>query len=438
MKIKAAFLSGLFSGVLYAETSLTTEQQVFGSGFSFENIPPPATNDLGSRARWQVISGKVDRNGGGIASMHDGKVPNGDFEPRTNFFFAAGSNGGLVHVNLGDAVDLKRITSYSRHFKNRGPQVFDLYASLSEKPPVGSGDLKTKEWVKLASIDTRDANRSMGGRHTASLTGKIGRFRQLVFDIKPTEKKTPFGLTFFSEIDIVEVNGPDLKHVPSGNPPKVIRFATPDKKYSFVVDATDAPHYENWVKTELSPVILEWYPKIVDLLPGDGYEAPTTVTLQFKNDLPDGVPAYATGSFVTMNAPWFKNQLGKEAKGCVVHELVHVVQNYWLAPRLNPNPKRTPGWVTEGLADYIRWFLYEPETKGAHYTPAQIRTMKHDASYRISANFIDWVSRNHQKNIARLINEAARTGRYEDDLWKKQTGSSIGELARGWKSQGLK
>jgi hypothetical protein len=435
MKIKATFTLSLLTSTLFAEIKTTTEQQVFGSGFAFENIPAPATNDFGTKAKWQIISGKTDQNGGGIAALHDGKVPSGDDEPRKNFFFTAGSDGGLVHVDLKKAVDLKRITTYSRHFQNRGPQVYDLYASRSAKPPRNAADLKTKDWIKLASIDTRNANRSMGGRHAACLTGKIGRFHQLVFDLKPTEKKTPFGLTFFSEIDIVEVNGPALNYLPVGNPPKIIRFATKDKKYSFIVDTTEAPQYEKWIKDDLSPVVLEWYPKIVDLLPSKGYEAPTKVTLQFKNNVPDGIPAYATGSFVTMNAPWFKNELKKEAKGCVVHELVHVVQNYWLAPRLNPNPRQTPSWVTEGLADYIRWFLYEPESKGAHYSPAQIRQMKHDASYRISANFIDWVSRNHQKEIATLINNDARHGRYEENLWEKHTGSSIDELARAWKAQ---
>jgi hypothetical protein len=62
-------------------------------------------------------------------------VPSNDDAPRENFFFAAGSNGGLVHVDLKKSVDLKRITTYSRHFQNRGPQVFDLYASRSENHP---------------------------------------------------------------------------------------------------------------------------------------------------------------------------------------------------------------------------------------------------------------------------------------------------------------
>lgn len=421
--------------VLGLGVTVTKEQLTFGSGFSFEKIPAPATNDLGTTARFSLLSGRADRNGPGLKALNDGKVPSGDDAPRSNFFFAAGSDGGRLLVDLGKTEKLERITSYSRHFNNRAPQVYTLYGTTSDKAPGANTDLTRNGWKKIAIVDTRDPKGAMGGRHAASIAGELGGFRQLVFDVKPTEKQTPFGLTFFSEIDIVKVDGPKLNFVPAGKPAKVIRFATADKKYSFIVDASEAPQYTDWVEKELKPVIIEWYPKLVAMLPGKNYQAPTKVSLQFKNDVAPGVPAYATGSRITMNAPWFKNQLNREAKGCVVHELVHVVQNYWLARRLNPNPTRTPGWVTEGLADYIRWFLYEPESKGAHYTPAQIKKMKHDASYRISANFIDWVSRNHNQDIASLINDAARNGSYDDTLWKKYTGKSLEELATGWKSQ---
>ncbi len=425
----------LLVGQLSGKVNVTTDQLTFGTSFASEKIPAPATNDLGTTARFSLLSGRADRNGAGLDALNDGRVPSGDDEPRRNFFFTAGTDGGRLLVNLGKTEKLERLTTYSRHFQSRAPQVYTLYGSKSDKAPASDADLTKNGWTEIAKVDTRNPNRSMGGRHAANITGDLGSFRQLIFDIKPTEKKTPFGLTFFSEIDIVKANGPKLTFVPAGNPPKVIRFATDDKKFSFIVDATEAPQYADWVEKDLKPVIIEWYPKLVAMLPGKNYEAPTKVTFQFSNDVPKGVPAYATGSRVTMNAPWFKNQLNREAKGCVIHELVHVVQNYWLAPRLNPNPKRTPSWITEGLADYIRWFLYEPESKGAAYSPAQIKKMKHDASYRISANFIDWVARTHKKDIARLINKAARNGLYEDGLWKKHTGKSLDELASGWKSQ---
>ena len=65
------------------------------------------------------------------------------------------------------------------------------------------------------------------------------------------------------------------------------------------------------------------------------------------------------------NKKWFRANLQGEAIGSVVHELVHVVQEYGRARRENPEATRSPGWLVEGLADYIRWFLYEPQSHGA-------------------------------------------------------------------------
>ena len=59
-------------------------------------------------------------------------------------------------------------------------------------------------------------------------------------------------------------------------------------------------------------------------------------------------------------------------------------------------------WLVEGTADYVRWFNYEPQSHGAdivwmrrlrHFTP------RYDASYRISANFLNWVTEKYDKEI---------------------------------------
>ena len=123
-----------------------------------------------------------------------------------------------------------------------------------------------------------------------------------------------------------------------------------------------------------------------------------------------------------------------EAKGAVVHELVHVVQSYGRARRTNRNARRTPGWVVEGIADYIRWFLYEPQTHGADITARNISRARYDGNYRISANFINWVAETHDKNIVGKLNAAAREGRYSEDLWKEYTGSNLQELNDAWKA----
>jgi hypothetical protein len=60
---------------------------------------------------------------------------------------------------------------------------------------------------------------------------------------------------------------------------------------------------------------------------------------------------------------------------------------------------------------------------------------KHDASYRTSANFIDWVIRNHPNDgrFLEKLNEAAREGRYSGETWKELTGMTEQELADAWR-----
>ena len=112
-------------------------------------------------------------------------------------------------------------------------------------------------------------------------------------------------------------------------------------------------------------------------------------------------------------------------------ELVHVVQNYW--GRRGQRATPTPGWLVEGIADYGRWFLYEPLSKGAEITKGNLARAKYDASYRVTANFLDWVSQTKDKDIVRKLNAAAREGRYSEQIWKDSTGKTVQELGDEWK-----
>jgi hypothetical protein len=201
--------------------------------------------------------------------------------------------------------------------------------------------------------------------------------------------------------------------------------------YKITIDTSETPDLCGWADQKLQPVVKEWYPKLVEMLPSEEYEAPTEVTIAVKKDA-KGV-AFASGNKITCAAEWFRKNLDGEAVGAVVHEMAHVVQNYGWGRRRNPDAKRTPGWIVEGIPDYIRWFLYEPQTKGAEITERNLSRAKYDANYRITGNFIDWVVRTYDKDIVRKINAAARAGKYSDDLWKEYTGKTVQELGAEWK-----
>jgi hypothetical protein len=168
------------------------------------------------------------------------------------------------------------------------------------------------------------------------------------------------------------------------------------------------------------------------MLPSEGFQAPTKVSIVFSASM-QGVAATG-GTRVRCAASWFRRELQGEAKGAVVHELVHIVQDYGIARRINPNPTQTPGWLVEGIADYIRWFFYEPQMHGAEITGRNISQARYDGNYRISGNFVNWAAETYDKDIVRKLNAAAREGNYNEEMWTKLTGHTVQELGDEWKA----
>ena len=274
--------------------------------------------------------------------------------------------------------------------------------------------------------------------------GTLVKFRHLLLQISPTEKDDGFGNTFYSEIDVLDAAATEapVAATPAGNrggggrnlfnrdgpmdpngPAPIV--AKTEAGHEIVFDYSAAPDLKEWVETKLKPVCVDWYPKIVAMLPGDNYQAPQRFTVMFSGDY-RGVAA-AAGNRIVCSTNWFKNNLEGEALGAVVHEMVHVVQQY---RRPREGFTRNPGWLVEGLADWIRWFNYEDESKRPR--PRASRANYND-SYRTTGHFLDYVVKKYDRDLIRKLNAAMREGRYTDELWKELTGKSAEELGREWK-----
>jgi len=432
------FLVGVAS---HGEVKVVAERTADSSGFKFKSVPLPARNDSAAKAHFKLVDGEPDRNGGELTLLHDGRVPSDEDQPSENFFFRAGTDGGRIQIDLGSAISVKQVNSYSWHSNTRAPQVYKLYAAEGtasgfNAEPKRATDPEACGWKLVARVDTRPQQGDGGGQHGVAISdtgGALGKFRYWLLDISRTEERDAFGNTFYSEIDVIDAEAPEIAAAtPEDDRPVTTTFEAADGKYQFTMDATVAPDLMEWADNELRPVVQQWYPKLVAMLPSDGYEAPTNITLRFRNDM-RGTPASASGGRVNMNSGWFRRELKREARGSVVHELVHVVQNYGRARRTNPDATRTPSWLVEGIPDYIRWFLYEPEVKGAEITERNLARAKYDASYRITGNFLNWVTAIYDKDIVRKLNAAAREGKYTEQLWKDYTGKTAQELGDEWK-----
>ena len=246
-------------------------------------------------------------------------------------------------------------------------------------------------------------------------------------DITPTEAADTFGNTFFSEIDILDRPASEAAETPVEIVESVGIEGT---DYRFTVDTTEAPDLTEWAKRDLIPVMKEWYPRIVTLLPSEGYTAPRNFSITFTDSY-RGVAA-TSGNRIVGSPPWYRRNLKGEAIGSLVHELVHVVQQYRRARQ--EGGVRPPGWLVEGIPDYIRWFLYEPQSHGADIKPANAERAKYDGSYRVSGNFLNWVVGKYDKDLIKELNAAMREGRYDGEIWKTRTGKPVEELGAEWKS----
>ena len=177
------------------------------------------------------------------------------------------------------------------------------------------------------------------------------------------------------------------------------------------VDTSQAADLAAWGK-HAGELCVEWYPKIAALLASDGFIPPDNVKLRFR----DGRGVAATGgNVITINAKFVRSNTNDW--GMVIHELTHVIQSY-------PGG-RNPGWVVEGVADYIRLTHFEPQARRPRPNPEKA---SYQDAYKTTAIFFEWVEKTHDAQLIKKLNRVAREGSFQIELFKEYTGRTIDEL----------
>jgi hypothetical protein len=177
------------------------------------------------------------------------------------------------------------------------------------------------------------------------------------------------------------------------------------------LDTSQAPEMADWA-AEAKARCEKFYPAIVGEIGGPKSRRPVSVTITFRKGR--GVAATG-GNHIMCNADWFTQH--PDDYGAVIHELCHVVQAY--------GRPRAPSWVTEGIADYVRWFKYEPAKRRPRPNPARA---KYTDSYQTTAAFFDWIVRTKDKSFVRRMNDAVRDGKYSDDLFRQYANKPLDDL----------
>ena len=199
-------------------------------------------------------------------------------------------------------------------------------------------------------------------------------------------------------------------------------FVGGTSRFDYIFDTTGAPELAAWTRQNLAPLIRKWYPKLTEMFPSEGWSPNRKVRFRFKERI--GCPAYAAGNCVTLDREWINSN--PTDVGCTIHELFHIVQGGY---------RKAPGWLAEGLADYVRFYLYEPEAHGCDLILGSSE-VRYNQSYRVSANFLNFVETKYP-GVVKELNALCRQGKYEEETyWKKRTGKTVKEIEREWKSLG--
>lgn len=183
--------------------------------FKFARVPSPMKDDAGAKAVVKLVDGEMDPNGAALGALVDGLWPREEDEPGANFFFDAGTAGGRFRLDLGTAIDIAEVRTYSWHPNTRGPQVYMLYASdgvpaAFNVAPRNDVNPVTVGWTLIATVDTRTPQGDPGGQYGVSIrkaTGPLGKYRHLLFACSSTEGDDDWGNTFYSEIDVIAATG---------------------------------------------------------------------------------------------------------------------------------------------------------------------------------------------------------------------------------------
>jgi hypothetical protein len=176
------------------------------------------------------------------------------------------------------------------------------------------------------------------------------------------------------------------------------------------VDTSEVPEVAEWAG-KAKALVEKWHPIVAELLPSDGFTPPREIRIVFRKNM-KGV-AYTSRATIVIAADWIKKH--PDDYGMVVHELTHAIQAY---------PGGRPGWLVEGIADYIRFFHYEPKTR----IDINPRRSGYRDGYRTTAAFLAWIEKEHDKDIIRKLNESLRQPTFNEQLFKMRTGKTVDEL----------
>ena len=178
------------------------------------------------------------------------------------------------------------------------------------------------------------------------------------------------------------------------------------------IDFSEAPECEAFA-TKSESIVREWAPKIQEILYGEN--VPIKKKEVFITFRPMKGVAHASGNKIVVSAEWVTKKAPNDY-GMIIHELVHVLQDYQGGGVF---------WVTEGIADYIRYERFEPGKQKWKLQPGK---SSYKQGYGIAGAFLAWLEKNKEPELIRKLNAACKEKRYKPVLFEEWCGKPLDDL----------
>ncbi len=184
------------------------------------------------------------------------------------------------------------------------------------------------------------------------------------------------------------------------------------KGYQLIFISKD-PNLDQIVKKNLITTYFKVYPKLVKM-----YNRKSTKEVLFVVDTAYKAVAEASGGRILFSAGYMKAH--PTDIDVVTHETMHIVQGYGYSAG--------PVWLTEGIADYVR-YKHGVDNIGSKWSlPAYNSKQNYTNSYRITARFFAWLEKNVKSGLIATLDSELRDHRYTENSWSALTGKTVQEL----------
>jgi hypothetical protein len=189
-----------------------------------------------------------------------------------------------------------------------------------------------------------------------------------------------------------------------------------DVTWNVKLSRGDRAALEAWV-ARLQALAPAWWATITTALASPGFTPVSRITLEINEIMPKTIPAVTFGTRIVVDAGYVRGQVDNPDRLRMVgHEMVHVAQAY---------PENFPHWLSEGIADYLRYYVLFPDDPARAYDPANIDLW---FGYTPLAGLLDFIEQRHPGTV-KAVNADLRTG--GDGLEPLE--QAAGPLTRAWR-----